>query len=275
MRSLSRIILVVAVLLALPAARPPQQAAAVVVRDTPLPLRIVESGFAVVLPPPERQLTDPSFFLRPDSVVIVTVVENPNLALAAEGVGLNVLLRVGQGNTLVSREVILSQLAPGERRIVTLKPQLPLGRAEAARRDGQVTAAIGEPLRWRRVSDLPVLSIALIPVDRRVSPLEAPGLRTSSALIGLPGGFVAVVIPFVIGGLANPFDVSIGGVDVSIAAYDRQGRLIGGGQATVDLPPLGPNSFRVLLVVSQEPDAIARLEVTAALPYLDLAPYLR
>ena len=63
---------------------------------------------------------------------------------------------------------------------------------------------------------------------------------------------------------------------LEVVAFDREGRVLGGGQETRAFAPGEMAGLRVRMILSTEQtQRIARVGVTAAYPVIDLAPYER
>lgn len=239
-------------------------------QKAPQPVRVVDSGFAIA-----EGLPVPAFATMPRVVVIVLRIENPNAELTAEGVTVVVQLQDGEGRSLVNHRFVVAQLMPGERRVLAGRFQLAAADAEIAGRDGSIDITLSGPLRWGPVGIVPIPRVELSLPSLLVSPQAVPGLGLIHSDLTVDGQLFGVETPTAAATITNPFGVSIDGVDVSAAAFDREGRIIGGGQRTITLGPDASIEIEMNLVVRGGIDAIARVEVTAAFPYIDLAPYAR
>lgn len=269
MQSISSVLSVVAALVVLIAIGAPAPTDATVsVQDPPLPVRLFDTGFAIGAPLPGSY-----FAMQPRQVVVIVRLENPNADVAAEGITVTVRLRSGRPVSFFVEQLSVAQLRPGEVRNLIVRLQLPAIGVEEVERGGRVDASVMGPLRWRAVGSVPSIGVQLRSGSRLDSPAAVTGLSSIHDDLVIDGQWVGLTTPVAAATITNPFDIFIAGVDLSAIAFDAHGQVIGGGQRTVALSPHETKPLSVAMIVPRGLNAIARVELTAALPYIDLTPY--
>lgn len=229
----------------------------------PAPVRILDSGFA-----PGRRIPGVTSPDAPQRVVIALRIENPKPDFVAEGLRLDLRLVDRARMPLADAVVDVAQLLPGERRNVVVVVAYGVERPEV----WALEAVVAGPACWRPADAvlLPAVELQPPPALAEVQPVPGLGLVHGDRLI--QGQFIGVTSAVADAVVTNRLDAFFPAMDLAAVAFDREGRIIGGGQRTQAFAPLQSARATVRMTVATDLKEIARVELTAAYPEIALSP---
>jgi len=235
------------------------------IQEQPLIVRIIDSSFVVEAPLPQgvTPITD----LR--RVLALMRVENLNPELAAEDMTLDVRL-VSREGILASMRIPVAQLLPKERRNIVVQFSVPADLTDVA----AVESALSEPLIWRHVNPVPLPFVQPRPSTSPASDVAGLTLVAGTYAPSRTGGrVVGFRIPRAVATVTNPLDTEFPEMVVAAIAFDRDGRMVGGGEVRRPFAPLESTQVEFSIIGPEDLRDIAQVEITAAYPWLDLTPY--